>query len=240
MTARARPLALALIVTACGARTELAGSAGDGGAFMDVPSVPLEISASFYVSYSNDPARPGASANGVFWTGARRPMPGGGGPSHRLVAGESISVNGVALAGGFADWGYTYQSSTIPPPSDGRWVFRFVIRGQTITRTLTLRSVQWVDFPTGPVSIRDSVTLRWAPPLPEETTRRAYLTSCVLNERTEITPSSATFFGRLSASPCVSHAQLYATLEAPLGAPFREGSTIAASTGLDQTLRVVP
>ncbi|MEZ4389708.1 MAG: hypothetical protein R3A48_01330 [Polyangiales bacterium] len=197
------------------------------------------MSAAFYVSQSTDPARPGSRASGYFWTGERRPSPGGGGLSHRLAAGESVSVNGVALSGEPADWGYLYQGE-LPAPSDGRWLFRFVIAGQTITRTLTLMPVNWVDFPVTPVSIGAGVVLRWAPALPESSTRRATLTSCVISEVTELETASVRFVGRVTASPCESHAQLSATVSEPLGFPFREGSTLSASTGLDSTLRVIP
>lgn len=236
---RATCLSLApLLLAACGARTEL-GGVDAGVVSADVAPAALEMSAAFSVSQSTDPVRPGARASGVFWTGERRPSPGGGGASYRLAAGESVSVNGVALTGEPADWGYLYQGQ-FPVPSDGRWVFRFVIAGQTITRTLTLAPVRWVDFPVAPVSIGAGVVLRWAPALPERSTRRAYLTSCVLNEITELETASVRFVGRVTASPCESHAQLYATVSEPLGFPFREGSTLSVSTGLDRTLRVIP
>ncbi len=227
-------------IAGCGARTEPLASASDASTEADVDLSPLGLSAAFYASSSTDPARTLASASGFFWMGDRQPRPGGGGPSYRLRAGESVSVNGVALQGGPADWGYVYQGHAIPPPTDGRWVFRFVIQGRSITREVVLRPVRWVDFPSEPVSIASGVTLRWEPALPEASTRRAYLTSCVLNERTEVGLSSARFEGRLSANPCLSHAQLSATVSAPLGAPFRDDSTIGASTGLDRELRVVP
>jgi len=242
-----RPIALLLAASlaSCGARSGLAEptadvTPADAPADLAPPddAPPLGVSASFFVSTAPEGARL-TSGSGVFWTGDRRPRPGGGGPSHRLAAGESVSINGVALAGGSADWGYTYQSGAVPVRADGRWEFRFVIRGQVITRTLVLQPVRWVGFPTAPVSIGPGVTLRWEPALPEATTRRAYLTSCVLNDRADIGVAAATFHGRLSATPCLAHAQLYATLEAPIGAPFRDG-TISASTGLDRELRVVP
>jgi hypothetical protein len=233
-----RLLILASLVAACGARSELAPT-DDVPIPADADLSPLGISASFSVSAGAGQAF--AMGSGLLWTGERRPSPGGsGGPGYRLMPGESVSVNGVAFQGGFADWGYTYQASSIPLPADGRWVFRFVLRGRTIVREVLLRPVQWVDFPVGPVSIAGGVTLRWAPPLPEDAIRRAYLTSCVQNDRTEISLESASFWGRLSANPCLSHAQLIATREVPLGAPFREGSSISAGTGLDRELRVVP
>lgn len=198
----------------------------------------LDVAASFYV-YTAPEGASTTSAGGYFWTGDQPPRPGGGGRSHRLAAGESVSVNGVALQGGFADWAYTYQSSRIPVRADGRWEFRFILGGVTVSRTLTLQPVRWVDFPTAPVSIARSVTLRWTPPLPEQTTRRAYLTSCVLNNRTEVGASSVTFWGALSATPCRSHAVVSATLQSPIGAPFREGS-LSVNTGLDREVDVVP
>lgn len=239
----ALPLVLALHLAACGSRTGLADPADASpddiidGASVDVAM--LDVSASFYVYTAPEGARV-TSAGGVFWTGDRQPAPGGGGGrSYRLAAGESVSVNGVALMGGFADWGYTYQAGTIPVRPDGRWDFRFVVGGVTVTRTLVLQPIRWVDFPAGAVSIGRPVTLRWAPPLPAETTRRAYLTSCVLNDRTEVGTSSATFWGRLSAMPCRSHAIVSATLVVPVGAPFRSGN-LSAATGLDRELDVVP
>jgi len=236
---RATTLLLAASLVSCGARSGLEDPVGDA-ATPDPPrdTAPLGISASFFVSTAPEGARL-TNGSGVFWTGDRRPMPGGGGPSHRLSQGESVSINGVALTGGFADWGYVYQSGAIPVRADGRWEFRFVIRGQVVTRALVLQPVRWVGFPTAPVSIGPGVTLRWEPALPEGTTRRAYLTSCVYNDRVDIGAAMVTFRGRLSAMPCLAHAQLSATLEAPIGAPFRDG-TISASTGLDREIRVVP
>ena len=232
---------LSLALAACGARSGL-DDPPDAAAPADLAPPPddlppLALSAAFNVGRAADGS---TYASGVFWAGDRRPMPGGtGGRSHRLAAGESVSVNGVALQGGWADWGYTYQSGAVQARADGRWEFRFVIAGRTVTRTLTLRPVRWVDFPTAPVSIAAGVTLRWEPALPEATTRRAYLTSCVFNEATEVGTASASFRGRLSATPCRAHAQLSAVLEEPVGAPFR-GGALSASVALDRELDVVP
>lgn len=232
-------LAASLAIGGCGARSELAGGADVPAVEVDAALPPLGVSAAFSVNAAE--GRATAMASGLLWTGERRPSPGGGGGEGlRLGPGESVSLNGVVLQGGFADWGYTYQAPSVPIPADGRWVFRFVLRGRTVVREVLLRPVRWVDFPSVPVVISQGVTLRWAPPLPEDAVRRAYLTSCVRNDRTQISLDSVSFWGRLTADPCAARAQVMATREVPLGAPFREGSTIAAGVSLDRELPVIP
>jgi hypothetical protein len=224
----------------CGTRT---GLEGDRDADSDVPDdvSPIGLSASFHVSMATDgqPAR--TTANGVIWDAAgRRPMPGGGGGrGYVLAPGESVTINGVALQGGFADWGYTYQATGVPVPADGVWEFRFLLRGRTVVRRIELQAVRWVDFPTRPVSIAAGVTLRWTPALPTDTRRQGYLSSCVRNDTTEVGVSAMSFRGALSADPCLSHAIMTAVREVALGAPFGEGN-LSVSTGLDRELRVVP
>lgn len=128
----------------------------------------------------------------------------------------------------------------MPLPADGRWVFRFALRGRIVVREVLLRPIRWADFPTRPLPISEGVTLRWSPPVPEASTRRAYLTSCVRNDRTQVSLDSVSFGGRLSAVPCTSRAQVSVTREVALGAPFREGSTLAAGVDLDRALELIP
>ena len=231
---------LTVVAIGCGSRTGL-DVARDAAVDADEDLSPLGLSVAFYASTSADDPTAVASANGLIWASdGRRPMPGGGGGrGYVLAMGESVSINGTALRGGFADWGYTYQAARVLVPTDGVWVFRFVLRGRTIVRRVELRPVRWVGFPSAPVSIGAGVTLRWTPALPADTRRQGYLTSCVRNDSREVGLSEMTFRGALSANPCMSHAIMTAVREVGLGAPFGEGS-LAVSTGLDRELRVVP
>jgi hypothetical protein len=211
----------------------------DAGGTPD-PNQPLGLSAELNVDLRVDNGAENAKVSALFWTGAERPKPGGGGgPSLRLdhEAGESITVNDIPLEGTVADWGYLYLALSVPEPADGRWLFRLTRGGRTVEAAMSVQRSRFEDFPPGPVSINRGVTLRWTPPFPDESRRQAYLTSCALTDaKQEIGAASATFWGRLSVTPCNSHAHVIASFEEPLGPPFAGGSSMAASVWLDRPI----
>lgn len=77
-------------------------------------------------------------------------------------------------------------------------------------------------------------------PLPLSEGRAAYLTRCARNARTRISLDAGSFWGRLSAAPGASRAQVVVTREVALGAAFREGSALAAGVGLDRARELIP
>jgi hypothetical protein len=206
------------------------------------PNPPLGLSADFGVDLRVDGEMETVNVSALFWTGDVRPQPGGGGgPSLRLdhEAGESITVNGVEIAGGVADWGYLYLAHSVPEPADGRWLFRLTFQGRTVEVELLAPRSRYVDFPAGPVSVDRGVTLRWAPPLPANSQRQAYLTSCSIGDISkEVGLDSATFRGQLAVTPCMSHAQIIASFQEPLGEPFAGGNA-RASVWMDRALLLV-
>ena len=236
MSRRAAACALALGAVACGARPLDTVTPVD-------PATPLGFSAELNVDLRAQGGE-SASARGLLWVGAEPPRAGRPGGTSVVLdedAGDGITVNGVPVVGGWADWGYLYQAHGLAEPADGRWLFRLTYRGRAVEVPVSVRRSRYVDFPTGPVSVSPGITVRWSPAFSADSRVQAYLTSCSLGGAVvDIGLDRFSYSGgTLSGGRCASHALVIASVNQPLGAPFDSGS-VSTSVWLDEPIELVP